>query len=409
MSLSNSAYLAALLRVNHIDLILSALGFTEQASLIRQVLKKSPGPPGQVRRRRRRLRLLTTISNIRKVIPEDFVRDFAAQDIVRNRLSAVYRRAFRPQVAKRISGCGEAFMTFDSACPPHDDATLVPYSCNQRSCPACSRHRSALLFARVLDHLSPRIQIDPASFDLRWLTLDIRSPPWGELAQGLTDLLHAFRRLRSHDSPLWTDHVDGYIFNTEITCNPATRSWHPHIHAVITGDYIPGATLNARWRAQVARRDRGGHATIGRCYVKDLTAPEGRRYPAHGAWSERDLLGCLLEVTKYTLKPFESSRVPDAAILELHDALHNRRGTGSGGTLRIPGDHPRPYWRKLSGLGAMIDNPLSRIYTDSAFSRNLIAAATRDPRRWAILIRNYPDAYWLQVIASSIRNQNPLT
>lgn len=412
MTPSPTPYLDTLSQVNNISTLLTAFGLSAEEALLRPMLEKPRGGAASFRpfpsdqpvrhgfvesspRPQALTYLDKVLSNIRAILPEPLLEEIARHDRIKSRLEAVFQNGFLYKAAKRIAGCHQAYMVLrnlDSKAPAL--AHLIPYLCNQRACPACSRRRSWDLFTRVMEEVGPRILHQPDEYSLRWITFTMRSPKWGALAPGLDDLLHAWVRIRRHDHALWTDNVDGYLFNVEISCNRSSKTWHPHIHVVYTGDFIPQSLLDRAWRRRLAPRDREGHAQIGRCYVN--RPGRSPRTPAENAWTAEDLIGCLREVTKYTLKPFESDQVPDSAILELHDALHNRRLTGAGGILATSPAPTTPIWANLNGLARMLDNRDSPFWTSPKFSGAVHDAAMRDTRRWLRLVQNYSHFWHLQ-------------
>jgi hypothetical protein len=47
--------------------------------------------------------------------------------------------------------------------------------------------------------------------------------------------------------PIWKKHVTASAAFLEVTHNAQTGWWHPHIHAITTGTYIPQHQLSAAW------------------------------------------------------------------------------------------------------------------------------------------------------------------
>lgn len=82
----------------------------------------------------------------------------------------------------------------------------------------------------------------------RFLTLTIRSHP-GDLRDRLKFLRTRFAMLRR--TLYWKSHVHGGIYTVEITWNEKTHEWHPHLHAIIDGSYIPQADLVKVWSSIV--------------------------------------------------------------------------------------------------------------------------------------------------------------
>jgi len=391
---SNRTFLRDLSEVQGVTHLLSAFHLEPEAVSIRPWLQKSPAalPPEPLPSY-----LDKVLSNIRSILHPTLISEMAHHDQIRSRLAVIFKRSNRPQVAKRIQGCRQSHMALRAlARSDFQRAHIIPYACNQRSCPACSRQRSHTLFNRIMDHVGPRIEHQPDEYSLRWITFTLRSPRWGSLAPALDALSAAWRAMRRPSHDLWTEAVDGYLFNTEITCNIKARTWHPHLHVVYTGRYLPQRSLDRAWDRRLASRGFHGNAQIGACYVRDSSG--SRRTPADDAWSAADVVGCLREVSKYVLKPFETDAVPDSAILELHDELRNRRLTGAGGILATSPPSPEPRWKNVGGIARQLHNRDSLFWTSDSFSSDLIAAATRDQSRWLRLVRSYPHFWRLQLV-----------
>jgi len=67
----------------------------------------------------------------------------------------------------------------------------------------------------------------------------------GELAKGIRALWAAFGRLRR--KPIWAE-VRGALVSLEVTFNERSRTWHPHLHAILDAPYLPQERLLEAWR-----------------------------------------------------------------------------------------------------------------------------------------------------------------
>lgn len=112
----------------------------------------------------------------------------------------------------------------------------VPDHCHDRFCVPCAAARRAT----IRDNLAKHLLDQP----YRLLTLTVRSN-----AQPLADLLdhlyRSFRRLRQ--KTLWKERVRGGVAFLEITYNARTGGWHPHLHCILEGLYIPRPALSELW------------------------------------------------------------------------------------------------------------------------------------------------------------------
>lgn len=113
---------------------------------------------------------------------------------------------------------------------------LVPDFCHDRFCVPCSRVRQATIRSNLASHLHDG--------PYRFLTLTIRhgSEPLSVL---LRKLYSSFRKLRQR--ALWRDNVNGGASFLELSYNPETHSWHPHLHCVLEGRYIHRPDLVKLW------------------------------------------------------------------------------------------------------------------------------------------------------------------
>lgn len=109
-------------------------------------------------------------------------------------------------------------------------------ACHDRFCMPCTRERGQAIAANILDILGGR----PA----RFITLTLQTQGLS-LREAITKLQHAFRRLQR--SNLWRGRVTGGAAFLETKFNPSANRWHPHVHAIVQGAYIPHEMLKATW------------------------------------------------------------------------------------------------------------------------------------------------------------------
>jgi hypothetical protein len=123
--------------------------------------------------------------------------------------------------------------------PGQATVKLLLYRCHHRLCPYCSRARTQHIARQIADQIrtwpSPRTVI---------LTVRSNDDP---LPQQLRFLRHSFSLLR-RTAP-WRAAVEGGIYTIEITVNQTTHRWHPHLHIVYAGKYLPQRTLQHHWHA----------------------------------------------------------------------------------------------------------------------------------------------------------------
>ncbi|HSR54545.1 MAG TPA: protein rep [Acidobacteriota bacterium] len=108
--------------------------------------------------------------------------------------------------------------------------------CRDRWCKPCQSERSRHIAAVLLELIEPRAT--------RMITLTLRHRDNGLKTQ-LDWLYRCFARLRR--SKLWKTTQRGGAAFLECTWNPATETWHPHLHVLAVGSYIPQQALSKKW------------------------------------------------------------------------------------------------------------------------------------------------------------------
>lgn len=112
------------------------------------------------------------------------------------------------------------------------------FYCHDRFCHPCSIARSR----RLSENISAKLKGQEA----RFLTLTLSSDDT-TLSKQLDRLYRSFRTLRADD--WWSKNVQGGCATLEVTLNIKTGQWHPHLHPVVVGNYLPQAVLSRKWLA----------------------------------------------------------------------------------------------------------------------------------------------------------------
>lgn len=163
--------------------------------------------------------------------------------------------------------------------------------CRNRWCVPCGTSRSRAV-AKAMEGCFVATR-------LRFVTLTLRSS-----TEPLTELIErlyvAFRKLQR--SQLWYSRVDGGIAFLEVKYSEAKGGWHPHLHVIVKGKYLPQKPLSQLW-----------FQITGDSFVVDVRAvkqtSEAFRY-----------------VTKYASKPTDASVLRNpSALVEAIKTLQGRR------------------------------------------------------------------------------------
>lgn len=225
--------------------------------------------------------------------------------------------------SERLAGCCQGASFFIDP----DLGKVRPWinRCRDRLCPYCAKSRSAHVAGQLLDAMMemtrPRVIV---------LTVKSVELPLGEQLANLRNHLAKIRRL-----PFWKTAVAGGVYVLEITRNPKTGLWHPHIHVIYDGDYIPQRLLRRHW-----------HDVTGSAEIVWIQAVDDRK-------------GMAREMAKYIGKPQDVMKLPPYAIREYADAVHGSRMVQTFGNLHgrkvedrdvKDRDKPSQYTVKISRL-----------------------------------------------------------
>lgn len=187
------------------------------------------------------------------------------------------------------------------------DTYLSIGRCRCRACPLCAVHRQR--------QTEKRINAITEKWDnMRHVVLTLKAND-KPLDDQLSDLISSYRRLRQ--SVLWKSTVVAAIATVEVTLNNQTGMWHPHLHVLTTGQYLPQKELSNQWSI----------ASSGSTIVW-IGAVHSRRTAAK-------------YISKYIAKPADTEGWDDVDIEEMWLSLHGRRciiATGKAHGYKTGGD-----------------------------------------------------------------------
>lgn len=182
------------------------------------------------------------------------------------------------------------------------EIALKEYRCKSRVCPLCGEIRAAELRDKLLPMVkemdSPRfITLTPVSTD----------KPLRDQLQHLTKCFAKLRTLKD-----WKSRFSKGFYTLEVTYNRKTEQWHPHIHTVVDGKFIPQKTLSNLW-LQVT----------GDSMIVDVRMCHSQKKTVY-------------YVTKYATKTQDSKHIPDHRIGEWALSIKGLRFINTYGGLRKP-------------------------------------------------------------------------
>ncbi len=199
----------------------------------------------------------------------------------------------------RFQGCGTNAKVFRHR-TDGEKYQIRSNKCRNRWCIPCAKERGRAI-ARTLSALAGPKQI-------RFITLTLRTTDQS-LSDSVKLLTNSFRRLRH--STVWRETQRGGAAFMEVKWNPERHRWHPHLHILAEGKYIPKQQLSKSWCK-----------ATGGSFIVDV------RLVA----SKEQLCSY---VTKYVACPVTSSIRKDRdRLVEAVAALHGKRTCATFGTWR---------------------------------------------------------------------------
>ncbi len=249
----------------------------------------------------------------------------------RNMIYQSLRRTMQTRTRiEAFSGCGATAYIYRTVDPPHK-YRLGGSSCHDRFCTPCAADRSRCMAHNVLEQVAE----ERARFAT--LTLKHSDTP---LREQLDRLYSTFRKLRAR--PFWKRHVTGGAAFIEIKWISGTQQWHPHLHCVLQGRYLPKELLRAEWLR-----------LTGDSYITDIRLIENRKKIAY-------------YVTKYAAKTVNSSFVGRPELLdEVVLALRGRRLAHTFGAWRGLRLTESPNERDWECIGSFHDVCLAALGGDA--------------------------------------------
>lgn len=182
------------------------------------------------------------------------------------------------------------------------EIALKEYRCKSRVCALCGEIRAA----ELRDQLLPMVkEMDSPRFIT--LTPVSTNKPLRDQLQNLTK---CFAKLRANKA--WKTHFSKGFYTLEVTYNRKTEQWHPHIHTVVDGRFIPQKTLSALWLK-----------VTGNSMIVDVRMCHSQKKTVY-------------YVTKYATKTQDAKHIPDHRIGEWALSIKGLRFINAYGGLRKP-------------------------------------------------------------------------
>lgn len=191
--------------------------------------------------------------------------------------------------------------------------------CKLRWCPIC-RDVSRMIVTKAVDEWLV-VQKFP-----KMITLTLKHND-DDLSVQINHLYKSFQKLRTR--AYFQRLITGGVWFFQLKFNKDSQQWHPHIHCLVAGKYLPHARLKSLWLK-----------ITGDSNVVDIRPV-------------KDLQGCSNEVARYATSPADITAVDLTRALEIYYATKHRRICGSWGSARSLVLKPTPLedtgeWTKVA-------------------------------------------------------------
>lgn len=173
-------------------------------------------------------------------------------------------------------------------------------SCRQRWCPICSSGRANYITHSVMEWL---VGIKHP----RFLTLTLKHTN-APLDQQIDQIYRHFRALRKDKQ--FRSYVRGGIWFFQVVLSKHKDQWHPHIHCLINGKYMPHEWISRKW-LRITKTSN----------IVDIRAVNDKKKAAE-------------YVARYCARPAKLSNYPLSLRVEIFESLHGRRLSGAWGTAK---------------------------------------------------------------------------
>lgn len=227
---------------------------------------------------------------------------------------------YKDSMVERVSACCDV-LKFTKQ-PDGNLKLYQSYFCKNKLCPLCNWRRSMKYSYQTSLIVDEAIKQQPKGRFL-FLTLTVKNVPGSELNQTLTSLTKSFDRLFKRAKV--KKNMIGYLRSVEVTHNPLTGDYHPHIHVLLMvkssyfkskNDYITQEEWADMWANSLK---------VDYVPIVDIRAVKEQG---------KGLRGAILETAKYPTKPIQLELDNAQVVDDLYNGLYRKRQLGYGGLFK---------------------------------------------------------------------------
>jgi len=155
----------------------------------------------------------------------------------RNKIAAALEKAgVSRRRCIRFAACGKRCWILKNATTDEDHVLAVEH-CHDRFCLPCAQARSARLSSNLLKLCEGK--------DLRFFTFTLRHSH-ATLQSQLDRLTQSWKKLRTKS--VWKNTQHGGVAVIEVKRGKNSNRWHPHLHVIGEGDFVPQSEITTTWK-----------------------------------------------------------------------------------------------------------------------------------------------------------------
>lgn len=206
--------------------------------------------------------------------------------------------SFGGKLSSRLQNCRK--WAWFVQCQATKKLRVMSSRCKLRWCPICRDVSRRIVTAAVDKWL--KVQKYPKMITLTLMHTD------DPLNIQINRLYDCFRKLRRR--AYFQRLITGGVWFFQLKFNKTTEQWHPHVHCLVAGKFLPHNRLKELW-----------HKITGDSYVVDIRPV-------------KDLENASTEVARYATSPADITAVNLQRALDIFYATKNRRICGSWGSAK---------------------------------------------------------------------------
>lgn len=238
-------------------------------------------------------------------------------------LIEAYEKIGKLNAALRIKQCSNVILSRQCQNHLEHQSVQIQY-CKNRFCPICTVHRSYMLGAQLKTVVDEVVQNSKGHW--LFLTLTMKNVYPEDLGDAIEHMMKSWQRLSQRKKVRSV--LQGWFRGMEVTFNETDHTFHPHFHVLL---YVRRSYFTGKY---YLKQDAWAALWKESLQVDYTPVVDVRRVKSRSG-NEKDIMGAVLEVTKYPMK-FDSieSVIAHEHFDSFEEAMFRRRSIAFGGILK---------------------------------------------------------------------------